>query len=474
VFQLVSAPHRHPPLPTPSRLSPNNNRLTTTHTLFQQSSTATRCIASFSTSIEEAQTKDLEEDITTEQQQQKHQQQSITLDPAPLPKHIGAEASNINVNTTGAFYQLPMVAPGKEIMESAFKRASRVPANNKLKNEAQKAKNKAARQLDTLTKELCVPLTSYIKGFPAPHRLHPFERALMELTLQPGVYEKVLRNVDAVRRSTLEVGKAYATRASRAANKREAIALQEEGFARMETVFSKGSDAVDRLKEVARNLRKLPVVRPELPTMALVGAPNVGKSSLVQLLSTGLPDIQDYPFTTRSIKMGHFYVNGRRHQVTDTPGLLNRPDDDRNAMERLTLASLEYLPTAVLFVTDLTGHCGTSPADQWRIRGELKGRFEGKSWVDVFSKADLLTDVFEQAAELAITTTWKKGNGNRNEREVCSAVEYAAMLEGEAHKVSSLTGDGIDELKVAMIEAIKPIAAHIQGDGDDVKEEEEE
>lgn len=46
-----------------------------------------------------------------------------------------------------------------------------------------------------------------------------------------------------------------------------------------------------------------------------MGAPNVGKSSLVQCLSSGLPEICDYPFTTRSIKMGHFYVNGRRHQV---------------------------------------------------------------------------------------------------------------------------------------------------------------
>lgn len=49
--------------------------------------------------------------------------------------------------------------------------------------------------------------------------------------------------------------------------------------------------------------------------VALVGAPNVGKSSLVQLLSSGLPEVQNYPFTTRSIKMGHFYVDGRRHQV---------------------------------------------------------------------------------------------------------------------------------------------------------------
>lgn len=52
----------------------------------------------------------------------------------------------------------------------------------------------------------------------------------------------------------------------------------------------------------------------------------------------------------------------------DTPGLLNRAEADRNAMERLTLACLQHLPTAVLFIADLTGECGTSVGDQWRIR----------------------------------------------------------------------------------------------------------
>ncbi len=66
--------------------------------------------------------------------------------------------------------------------------------------------------------------------------------------------------------------------------------------------------------------------------------------------------------------MGHFFIDGRKHQVTDTPGLLNRGDEDRNKMEMLTLAVLEHLDASVMFVSDLTEECGTSVEDQWAIR----------------------------------------------------------------------------------------------------------
>ena len=35
-------------------------------------------------------------------------------------------------------------------------------------------------------------------------------------------------------------------------------------------------------------------------------------------------------------------------QVMDTPGLLDRPAEERNEMERLTFASLAHLPTGTL------------------------------------------------------------------------------------------------------------------------------
>lgn len=66
-------------------------------------------------------------------------------------------------------------------------------------------------------------------------------------------------------------------------------------------------------------------------------------------------------------------------------------------MEALTLACLQHLPTAVLFVLDLTGGCGMSVPHQWAVRQDLRQRFPAKPWLDVFSKADLLDSVFGAA-----------------------------------------------------------------------------
>jgi len=77
--------------------------------------------------------------------------------------------------------------------------------------------------------------------------------------------------------------------------------------------------------------------------------------------------------------------------VTDTPGLLWRPDENRNKIEKLAIATLEHLPTCIVFVTDLSGLCGTSVADQMAIRDDLFTRFaHRRPWLDVMSKSKLV------------------------------------------------------------------------------------
>ncbi len=62
-------------------------------------------------------------------------------------------------------------------------------------------------------------------------------------------------------------------------------------------------------------------------------------------------------------------------QIMDSPGLLRRDaGDTRNEMEELTLAAMAHLPTAVMYVMDLSGGAGdrcSSVEDQLILRREV-------------------------------------------------------------------------------------------------------
>lgn len=155
--------------------------------------------------------------------------------------------------------------------------------------------------------------------------------------------------------------------------------------------------ALKHLLHIQQDLRRIPVIDLSLPTVVLLGSPNVGKSSLVRAVSSGTPEVNDYPFTTRGVSIGHIVDASRdiRFQVMDTPGLLDRPEAERNEMEKLTYASLAHLPTAAIFVIDPTGLSGekSTLVAQLNVRDALKSRFPRRPWIDVISKADLLHSV---------------------------------------------------------------------------------
>lgn len=190
---------------------------------------------------------------------------------------------------------------------------------------------------------------------------------------------------------------------------------------------------LDDLIEFQKSLRGIPAVKLDTPAVVLVGCPNVGKSSIVRAVSSGTPEVNNYPFTTRGMTLGHVEVfwdnNGNAKdyvitptgnslntnpsmsnddnddslvkvgyafsqlcQVMDSPGLLARDDADRNEMEQLTLAAMKHLPTAVMYVLDFSGQAGdkcSSVEDQLLLRKEIRSRFPRRPWIDVVSKVDL-------------------------------------------------------------------------------------
>ena len=60
--------------------------------------------------------------------------------------------------------------------------------------------------------------------------------------------------------------------------------------------------------------------------------------------------------------------------------------------QELTLAAMKHLPTAVMYVMDLSGQAGdkcSSVEDQLQLRREVRKRFPRRPWIDVVSKIDL-------------------------------------------------------------------------------------
>ena len=139
-------------------------------------------------------------------------------------------------------------------------------------------------------------------------------------------------------------------------------------------------------------------------------------------------------------------------QVTDTPGLLNRPDSERNKMEMLTLAALDYLPTYIVYVFDLTEECGTSAADQWDIRTELRQRYAGRAWIDVLSKADMLGDVFRDADAVCAAAA-AGAPASAGAARPASVVDMCRELRG-ALRVSSVTFEGIREMQGRVVDLL--------------------
>lgn len=301
---------------------------------------------------------------------------------------------------TGAFKSM---LPDVHIGTAHYKRALRslgdiIPDKN-IENLRNRNRKYAAQSLDTLMKGLIVPLTNIIKAYSVTMKsLHPFEATVANLTVisreKQGFphLNTILKDVATLRKETSLLAKHYAAQAKKSDSILGASALLEEGKSELSKLYSTApiSACLTELYDLQRALRKIPVIELKTPSVVLVGAPNVGKSSIVREVSSGTPEVNNYPFTTRGVTVGHI-INKQldlRAQVMDTPGLLDRPEYDRNEMELLTYASMAHLPTAVVFVIDPTGLAGekSTLSAQLNIRAHMRQRFPRRPWLDVVSK----------------------------------------------------------------------------------------
>lgn len=279
------------------------------------------------------------------------------------------------------------VPSAEELLDRAFRRAKK--ARGKGRNALDRRKSRSVAAVNAFVQALRQALRRVQDEFPSLESLPPFYAELVDVLAGADVLRRHLGSLRWADGKIREVAR-DARRAIRRASDLQGVERGRKAcYGRVSSVIDELAGSLEALEDTRLRLKPLPTVDPTLPTIVIAGAPNVGKSQLVQALSSGRPRIASYPFTTLDLSLGHFEAGRVRYQVMDTPGLLDRPLHERNEVERQALVSLRHVADLILFLLDPTGTCGYPLETQEALLVELRAAFPETPFLEVENKADV-------------------------------------------------------------------------------------
>jgi GTP-binding protein len=180
-----------------------------------------------------------------------------------------------------------------------------------------------------------------------------------------------------------------------------------------------------------------------LADVGLLGMPNAGKSTLIRAVSAARPKVADYPFTTLYPNLGVVAVGPSRSFVmADIPGLIPGAAEGAG----LGLRFLKHLQRTriLLHLVDVVplDPDADPVADVRAIVKELR-KFDAElaareRWL-VLNKIDLLPPDEVDAR--------------------CRAIVRRLRFKGPVHRISGLSGTGVEELSQAVMRRLEDIDA---------------
>ncbi|WP_236609706.1 NOG1 family protein [Archaeoglobus sulfaticallidus] len=272
--------------------------------------------------------------------------------------------------------KLPTVLTAEELIDKAFRRASKVVGRNK--------KERAINKLSTLSNVFKDYFDRIISAHPSYNNLPDFYRELVDILVGIGNLRKSL---GALSWADTTIQKVINKGIREIKGGKNPDIVLKSTYGRIASIVEQIGDSLEFLNSAKQKMREIPTLSDE-PTVVVAGYPNVGKSSLVSAISTVQPEVASYPFTTKKIFVGKGKIDGVTFQIIDTPGLLDRPIQKRNKIERKAILSLKYLANCIVFVIDPTETCGFEVEKQQSLLEEIKREFRVPI-IAVYSKADL-------------------------------------------------------------------------------------
>ena len=285
------------------------------------------------------------------------------------------------------FESLPTTPRSTELLDKAFSRAART-GRSKSGLDAQQS------MLQTASSILADNLENVVTQWPDFGTVDPFYYELADAIVDVDELRQSLSEVTWASRQVWSLREEYQPKL-RKTDADTARKHRKQAFARMADVVEEVGDDLERIGEARDALKTLPDIRPDEPAIVVAGYPNVGKSSFVNRVTRADNEIAHYPFTTRGVHVGHFDRDRIRYQIIDTPGLLDRPEADRNDIERQAASALEHLGDAVVFIVDASEACGYPLSAQLALRDAVARRFRERDVpvLTVNNKSDRSRDV---------------------------------------------------------------------------------
>ncbi|WP_330632096.1 NOG1 family protein [Halocatena halophila] len=280
------------------------------------------------------------------------------------------------------FEDIPTVPRSEELIDKAFSRAARA-GRAKSGIEAQQS------MLVTASNIVSDNLQNVTTSWPDFDAVDPFYYELADALVDGGVdsLKQQLSTVMWTGRKAADIRSEYQSRLR--GDPDTARKIRKQAFARLADLTNNVEDELLALGDAREQLKELPDIRPDQPTIVIAGYPNVGKSTFVNHVTNANNEIASYPFTTTQIHVGHIERNHITYQLIDTPGLLDRPADERNDIESQAVSALSHCADCILVFVDGSETCGYQRDVQLALRDEIADRFSGVPVLTVASKADL-------------------------------------------------------------------------------------
>lgn len=279
-------------------------------------------------------------------------------------------------------------------------------------------------------------LGAILQEFPRLDDIHPFYADLMNILYDRDHFKLALGQVNTAKNLVGGISKDYLRLMKYADSLYRCKQLKRAALGRMCTVLKKLKAAFGYLEEVRKHISRLPALDPNTRTLLLCGYPNVGKSSFMNKITRADVEVQPYAFTTKALYVGHMDHRFLRWQVVDTPGILDRPIEERNTIEMQAITALAHLQCCVLYFIDISEQCGFPLDQQLQLFNSIRPLFVNKQVIVVANKIDVLP--YESLSEEA-----------RNKIESTVKVAGAKLL-----TMSNISEENISNVKITACDSL--------------------